>query len=828
MTTIRASWQRRLPTIAALLTVLALGLACGDDDTDGPDQDDDVADDDTTYDPGDPYGLAAFAGTDRWVHAGDEVVLVGHDSGDVSWRAWDLDGDGACETEVGRAEAVSICLDVEDEAVLTYCVEDADGVVVEDRLSVVAFSPDTTMWVTTFGPYVDHELPPPAKARLARGMFADAWNHDHYTFLPQEQQQRLDDDGFATAETGNTQIYAIYDQLDEYSGDEFPYITLDSMLHAFHVLYDYSLRAAEDAYLTVELQALAVAMVDHFYRLHEAGPSGELAAAIELDMAYYAVLATLLDPAFAAPAPVAPQVAAEVAQIEAAVDKLESQLWVGIEEDYTQYRPRGHYDRTETLSRYFRAMMYAGRMTFHLAYPERDQQNREETLAALLQVQALRVVAADQALALQRWDALYEPTAFFVGKMDELTQHEYAELAEDVYGDDPTQLTVEQLADATLLEEFMERAIDELRDPQITSELMPPDMAMFENDIAKGYRFMGQRYVPDSYIFEELVYTSVGTKYEPREMPIGLDIWAVMGSDRAWELLDQYYGETQYLDYEAQHVALADQFAQIPEAEWTQSVYWGWMYALLPTLDPQTNGYDQLGRSVEWIDRMLNSAHGSWAELRHDTVLYAEQSYTDDDTCDDDTGPPGPPVEFSGYVDPVPQTWARLASLSQMLRTGLISRGLEEPSIVDQLQRLESRCLLFRDIADAEIAGTPLTTGQQAVFSGYGEWLAGVTVVDLPHLSDPAVDEDMAVIADVHSDPDEHDPGEIPEVLEVGVGHPLRLYVLVDVQGTTFVTEGGIFSYHEFPWPMEDRLTDEEWQDMVATGTAPDPPAWIF
>ena len=50
----------------------------------------------------------------------------------------------------------------------------------------------------------------------------------------------------------------------------------------------------------------------------------------------------------------------------------------------------------------------------------------------------------------------------------------------------------------------------------------------------------------------------------------------------------------------------------------------------------------------------------------------------------------------------------------------------------------------------------------------------------------------------------------------------------VDYQGTTFVAEGGIFSYHEFAWPMADRLTDEEWQAMIATGSEPPPPGWMF
>ena len=35
-------------------------------------------------------------------------------------------------------------------------------------------------------------------------------------------------------------------------------------------------------------------------------------------------------------------------------------------EDFIQYIPRGHYDRNEILQRYFKAMMYAERMTFDI------------------------------------------------------------------------------------------------------------------------------------------------------------------------------------------------------------------------------------------------------------------------------------------------------------------------------------------------------------------------------------------------------------------------------------------------------------------------------
>ena len=38
----------------------------------------------------------------------------------------------------------------------------------------------------------------------------------------------------------------------------------------------------------------------------------------------------------------------------------------GITEDYSQYVPRGHYTRSEALEKYFKAMMWYGRIPFYL------------------------------------------------------------------------------------------------------------------------------------------------------------------------------------------------------------------------------------------------------------------------------------------------------------------------------------------------------------------------------------------------------------------------------------------------------------------------------
>jgi hypothetical protein len=36
-----------------------------------------------------------------------------------------------------------------------------------------------------------------------------------------------------------------------------------------------------------------------------------------------------------------------------------------------------------------------------------------------------------------------------------------------------------------------------------------------------------------------------------------------------------------------------------------------------------------------------------------------------------------------------------------------------------------------------------------------------------------------------------------------------------------------VLTYHEFRWPMADRLTDEKWRSMLTEGKAPAQPSWV-
>ena len=83
-------------------------------------------------------------------------------------------------------------------------------------------------------------------------------------------------------------------------------------------------------------------------------------------------------------------------------------------------------------------------------------------------------------------------------------------------------------------------------------------------------------------------------------------------------------------------------------------------------------------------------------------------------------------------------------------------------------------------------------------------------------------DDRMAVIADVHTDPNSGN------VLEVASGDPYVIYAVVqDETGTLRLVKGGTFSYYEFHHPMVDRLTDESWQEMLDSNPPP-LPDWIL
>jgi hypothetical protein len=309
-----------------------------------------------------------------------------------------------------------------------------------------------------------------------------------------------------------------------------------------------------------------------------------------------------------------------------------------------------------------------------------------------------------------------------------------------------------------------------------------------------------------------------------------------MGSERAYTLLDEL-GATAYANYPEQMAKMRAWTGGLSEEEWNETLYNGWLYTLQALLPVPGDGYPQFMRSNAWLDKQLSTSLGSWAELKHDTILYAKQVYAELGGGGD--GPPLP-IEAQGYVEPVPEFYARLSALATMTHDGLQSRGLLSERDADSLLRLIQLVDAFQVMAEKELRGEPLDEGELHLIRFYGGELEHLVMAASDVEGDdpfamPVMEEEpqAAVIADVATAPDPDGDGiPNPVALEVGVGRIDELYVVVPVirsDGSVYlqVAKGGVFAYYEFPWPADDRLTDEKWRAMLDAGEAPERPSWI-
>jgi hypothetical protein len=539
--------------------------------------------------------------------------------------------------------------------------------------------------------------------------------------------------------------------------------------------------------------------------LYNSAPEGIWKDAALRNIAYFTVPAYLMDESTIEGSEVASIVNHVLELIEE--HALNTSDWfMEYYEDFTQFVPRGHYTRSETLSKYFMAMMWYGRVQFRLSIDETGSGiGLEHTPQAILIALMLDNIVSGLTPAMSGydvWDAIYEPTAFFVGSADDLNPPEYLELIDEIYG---PEVSWDDLQNEIRLQNFI-AAATELRAPLI---LGSPVNDSENLDVTKGMRFMGQRFIPDSYILGQLVYKNVGTQRFPRLMPKGLDVMAALGSERAWELLDD---QKVYARYVEQMETLRSGIANITEGEWTQNLYYLWLYSLLPLLTSTPEGYPLFMSNQAWIDKQLYTALGSWTELRHDTILYAKQSST--------YLVKGAPLLVNGYVEPVPELYARLASLCKMLISGLDSRALLSDRIREKMEVLLDFLLTLKSISVKELTGAPLNaTEWEAIFNADSK-LEFVSKIPTNDSVTSDADKYMSVIADVHTDPNTN------TVLEEAVGDPMLIFVVVLIDGEVKLTRGGTFSYYEFVQPMSDRLTDESWRDMLDQGLAPSVPDW--
>ena len=629
-------------------------------------------------------------------------------------------------------------------------------------------------------------------------------------YLSPEAEKLLVENGFVVVPDTEREFFMLY-EMNRY--EPVPsFITTDSLLHNYHLFFSHLLRVVEKEELAPTLKELTQDMLSEAEKQYEALKGTEWENAAARNMAFFAVAGRLLEPDFPVPEPVREIVEDELRLIEAQAGIQASPLMnMGqdleapelLQEDYSQYQPRGHYNSSELLQSYFKAMMWYGRLTFRV-------KSEDETRSALLMTLALN--QGDNA---RKWDAIYQPTTFFVGKSDDLSYLEYRELLAEIYGQGAG--LEEIVADQEKWETFKAKAAG-LRPPVVNS------IPLFEEDIqpdrtgdTMGFRFMGQRFTLDAAIFQRLVYREVGenSRGERRMLPRALDIPAALGSEEAYSILAEE-GETDYRGYRENMGKIREFIAGLGQDTWTQNLYWSWLYTLNPLLTEKGEGYPSFMTNRAWTRKELNTYLGSWTELKHDTILYAKQVYAE-------MGGGAEDVDDRGYVEPNPHLYARLAALVAMTRDGLAARGLLADRDRESLDRLEELALALKTISEKELSNVPLTDEEYDLIRSYGGqlehfWLEAMRDEGIDHRS-AIYENPAALVADVATDPN-------GRVLQEATGHIFSIYAVVPVEGSLRIARGGVYSHYEFTWPLEQRLTDQEWQEILDSGQAPPLAPW--
>jgi hypothetical protein len=422
-----------------------------------------------------------------------------------------------------------------------------------------------------------------------------------------------------------------------------------------------------------------------------------------------------------------------------------------------------------------------------------------------LAVLASRLLVGDEELE-ALWREVFEPTAFLVGVSDDYTPFELMAAYQNI---SPRESGVAgglpDLDDETLF-----AVADELK--AIRSVQIDPERP--------SVRLMGTRFVIDSFIYDQLVRPFVGTQEEPRLLASPLDLAAAFGSDFALAIQDEA-GQTAYLNYPEQMEAMRGAVAARPDAAWGQTVYDAWLAALEPMWLPHGAAFPDFMQTDAWRTKAQQTGFGSYAELKHDTILYTKQAVGEMV----DLEPELPPVR--NWVEPDPVPFQRLSAMAGLTADGLAARDLLDKDMRKLLGDYIAMADRLAALAADELAG-------QTISDKDNEWLRAIGGVlesfwwrsgEKVDTAQPIRDDDAAIIADIMRGIDLE--SGIDEVVEIGTGRIDRIFVLVPDDGGVFhVATGGVYSYYEFPWPTEDRLTDEQWWAMLRKGEAPERPAW--
>ncbi|MDY6792950.1 MAG: DUF3160 domain-containing protein [Thermodesulfobacteriota bacterium] len=557
---------------------------------------------------------------------------------------------------------------------------------------------------------------------------------------------------------------------------------------------------------------------------------------------------------------------------------IEMPEWTGVSDseslklDYSIFRPRGLYQKSELLRRYFRILTWFQSIPFRV-------ENDEELLSILILGKSLNASYADDFLKRKQIEKFFRYYRELTGQPNDWDLLFASQITRDRPGD---------------LEKIREYLVKKVAGSEEQPEIDHRFGAVSDNSLITDFRIISPFGIPHTVLFEQ-----IGSLEEKQAMwPGGLGICVAIGSDFAVKhlLADDFKDGGKFFPS-------ANDFKPIIESE---SLYNRYLRCLAALIDDAEHDAPEFMRSRPWQVKSCNTVLSGWVQFRHamgfhtgENVLYTVESSGDIP---------------SGFVEPDPEFFERQGSLVEDImnlfeRSGafippkyIIAKDLkifaglikhnqypqpddaltnlseEEISAINRSmvslrtlgnirfntedlagkrEEIHGKILLFADdiingryddepdyhafiletnldtrklwmslrhmckrlevLAHKQLRGANFSKKDHYFLTDFGEKLAAVMLCDRYgyHGSNGAASQIVSLYCK---------PGK-NTCCYSGIGRPRLMYVLYPYKGKEILCTGAVIPYYEFVSPTG--LTDEQWQKSLDGDEPPETPVWL-
>ena len=666
------------------------------------------------------------------------------------------------------------------------------------------------------------------------------------------------------------------------SGGEPPFITSDSLLNAYHVLYEESIFRLESA-MASRLPEILELILKNLEDTddHLQGKPALVSAAKRRAKLVPGIGLRLMDDSFRFPDKELNVILDQEVKKIVAAKGAGMPKWLGKPDptfmalDYSRYKPRGFYTRSERLGRYFRAVSWLQSIPFRIS-------KDEELLAILMLGNCVSHDRFDDYAATVEIESFFDAYSSFIGAGDDwdLMAAAYkaqSKLRIDLNSDD-LQSKRDRLAKEAKTEGRGALINDLVRlAPKVPNEVGEPH-----------FRFISAYRTPSALLFQR----TTDPRRFSRPYPDGLEVATTLGSAYARQSLKN--SEQNYL---LQTIDSCRGYFG------GHSLYLEYLDVIKALLDEAEHDAPDFMKNEAWQVKSCNTVLAGWAQLRHTWALQAKQTvlYT------------GLTMVPAGFVEPEPEFFSRMANLADATKRLLqesdafdadytlvamnlerlqgIIEGLEDTEMlrnklsgltweermalelpfmlmtavpseeeewskahfremekwidvvvadirkgqIDKHPRLET---ILKDynfdlkalwelfgqisrrleaIAHKQLRGVELNRNETTFIEDYGSAIAGIMLYGGNSYLTPR--DDAPRVVDVYANPQKGG------YLHVGVSRPRKLYVLYPWQGKTVLCKGVVMPYYEFV--ATTKLTDKSWTERLDSEKRPPIPKWM-